>query len=151
MSQFKNNPDFNLYYSDTDSAYVDRPLPDHLVSNTEVGKLKLENIAERAIFLAPKFYCLDLGNGNIVSKVKGLSKDIKLDISDFERLLTYNSTLEKLQQKWFKSITEGTISIKDQLYTLKATGNKRELVYSNDILSGTRPYTINNDKSIIVH
>jgi len=25
---FKNNPDFNLYYTDTDSAYTDKPLPD---------------------------------------------------------------------------------------------------------------------------
>ena len=31
MSQFKNRDDFILYYSDTDSIYIDRPLPDYLV------------------------------------------------------------------------------------------------------------------------
>jgi spore cortex formation protein SpoVR/YcgB (stage V sporulation) len=56
MSQFKNNPNFKLYYTDTDSAYIDRALPDYMVSNTELGKLKLENICNKAIFLAPKFY-----------------------------------------------------------------------------------------------
>lgn len=33
MSQFKNNLNYNLYYSDTDSIYIDKPLPDHLVSD----------------------------------------------------------------------------------------------------------------------
>lgn len=31
MSVFKNNPDYNLYYSDTDSGVFDKPLPDHMV------------------------------------------------------------------------------------------------------------------------
>jgi hypothetical protein len=43
MSQFKNNPNFNLYYSDTDSIYIDKPLPDHMISSTILGKMKLEN------------------------------------------------------------------------------------------------------------
>jgi DNA polymerase elongation subunit (family B) len=33
MSQFKNNLDYNLYYTDTDSIYIDKPLPDDLVDN----------------------------------------------------------------------------------------------------------------------
>jgi hypothetical protein len=31
MSILKNNPDFNLYYSDTDSGIIDSPLPDHII------------------------------------------------------------------------------------------------------------------------
>lgn len=42
MSKFKNNPNFNLYYTDTDSIYIDSVLPDTFVSNNELGKLKLE-------------------------------------------------------------------------------------------------------------
>lgn len=37
MSAFKNNPYIKLFYTDTDSAFVQGPLPDHLVSNTELG------------------------------------------------------------------------------------------------------------------
>jgi len=44
MSQFKNNPNFNLYYTDTDSIYINKPLPAEFISSTELGKLKLENI-----------------------------------------------------------------------------------------------------------
>jgi hypothetical protein len=83
MSQFKNNPDFKLYYSDTDSAYFDRPLPDHFINNKVLGKLKLENVCNKAIFLAPKMYYLETEDGKIIYKVKGLSHEIELTRNDF--------------------------------------------------------------------
>jgi hypothetical protein len=66
MSQFKNSPDFILYYSDTDSAYINKPLPKHLVDSKTLGKMKLENIIDKAIFLAPKVYCLETEDGKII-------------------------------------------------------------------------------------
>jgi hypothetical protein len=55
MSQFKNNPLFNLYYSDTDSGVIDSPLPSCLVG-PELGQFKLEHVIKKAVFLAPKVY-----------------------------------------------------------------------------------------------
>lgn len=52
MSYFKNNPNFRLYYSDTDSIIIDTALPDYLVG-TKLGQVKLEHVINRAIFLAP--------------------------------------------------------------------------------------------------
>jgi DNA polymerase elongation subunit (family B) len=87
MTQFKNNLDFNLYYSDTDSIYLDRPLPDYMVSSTELGKLKLENVLDKAIFLAPKMYYLESEEGAIIYKVKGLKHEVELTLEDFNSLL----------------------------------------------------------------
>jgi len=95
MSQFKNNPEFNLYYSDTDSIYIDRPLPGDLVNSKTLGKMKLENILTDAIFLAPKFYCLLTKDGKLIHKVKGLSHDIELTIDDFNQLLYKDSLIKK--------------------------------------------------------
>ena len=142
MSKLKNNPDMTLYYSDTDSVYVDKPLDDSLVSSTELGKLKLENKITEAIFLAPKVYCLINEDNKYISKVKGLSHDVEVSYMDFLSLLNKEVTLEKVQTKWFKNFSEDTIKIKDQLYTLKATSNKRELVYENNLLRDTKPYYI---------
>jgi hypothetical protein len=50
MSSVKNNPNFNLYYSDTDSAVTDAPLPDFAVG-TELGQFKLEYVIKKAVFL----------------------------------------------------------------------------------------------------
>jgi DNA polymerase type B, organellar and viral len=76
MSQFKNNDNFNLYYSDTDSIYTDKALPEFLVNNKILGMMKLEHIINKAIFLAPKVYYLETENGKVIYKVKGLSHDI---------------------------------------------------------------------------
>jgi hypothetical protein len=57
MSQFKNNPDLKLFYKDTDSIYTNlspeemNKLYPGIVSNSGLGKLKLETISTKAIFL----------------------------------------------------------------------------------------------------
>ena len=149
MSQFKNNPKINLYYTDTDSAYTDSELDDDLISSTVLGKLKLENISDKAIFLAPKVYCLNTENNGLIYKVKGLKHEIELTMNDFENLLYKDVFLEKSQTKWFKNIEKGHISVLEQIYTLKVTDNKRELIYDkNNKLINTKPYIINNKKDI---
>nr|YP_010991015.1 DNA polymerase [Pappia fissilis]WOX61288.1 DNA polymerase [Pappia fissilis] len=138
-----------LYYKDTDSLFINKPLPDHLVSNTELGKLKLEYICTKGIFLAPKVYCLITIDNQFICKVKGLdTKNINLTLEDFKYLLYKDSKLEKSHMKWFKSFEAGTITVKEQLYTLKVTSNKRRLIYQDDIFVDTEPYIINNNKKI---
>jgi DNA polymerase elongation subunit (family B) len=99
MSQFKNNSDYNLFYSDTDSIYIDKPLSEDLVNSKILGKMKLENIIKKGIFLAPKVYYLLTEDEKMIYKVKGLSHDIELTIDDFNQLLYKNSYLQKLQIK----------------------------------------------------
>jgi hypothetical protein len=148
MSQFKNNPNYTLFYGDTDSVYTDTPLPDSFISNTELGKLKLERVCDKAIFIAPKVYGLLDENGNLIVKIKGLtsesSKDITLD--QLNDLLSKDHSLELNQEKWYKSIGTGNISVLEQIYTLKVTGNKRKLLYVLDKLVDTSPFIITQNK-----
>ena len=149
MSQFKNNDKYNLYYSDTDSVYIDSPL-DELLIGSNIGLMKLEYICDDAIFLAPKVYSLKTDNDEIM-KIKGLTSESisKIIFEDLLDLLNKDSKLESQQEKWYKDISSGKISIKDQIYTLKVTGNKRELIYDNNKLINTKPIRINNKKEII--
>ena len=39
MSYFKNNPDINIYYTDTDSIYTDSDIDESFIHNTALGKL----------------------------------------------------------------------------------------------------------------
>jgi len=150
MSQFKNNPNFNLFYSDTDSIYIDRPLPDYMISSTILGKMKLEYICNRAIFLAPKVYYLETEDGKVIYKVKGLKHEVDLTLSDFESLLYKDTFIKKVQNVWRKSLNEGHIEILEQLYTLKVTENKRKLIFDeNNKLIDTLPFIINEDKEIV--
>jgi DNA polymerase type B, organellar and viral len=149
MSQFKNNHNFNLYYSDTDSIYIDRPLSEHLVNSKVLGLMKLEYILVEAIFLAPKVYYLETEDGKTIYKVKGLKHEIELTKNDFEKLLVEQSILGKFQNKWIKNLSDGNIEVRNELYTLKVTDNKRQLIYNeNNELINSNPYIINNDKII---
>jgi len=149
MSQFKNNPNLNLYYTDTDSIYTDSELDKSLISGTLLGKLKLEHICNKAIFLSPKVYCLKNENKGLMYKVKGLKHEVELTMKDFDSLLYKDAFIKKSQTKWMRNLSEGQINLLEQLYTLKVTDSKRELIYNKKgKLVGTRPYVIDKNKAI---
>lgn len=145
MSYFKNNSDFNLYYSDTDSAVINKPLPDNLIGNA-LGQLKLENTITKAVFLAPKVYGLIDTEATEIIKAKGLTKDsIKnIKVSDLELLLRKDSIKSFSQEKSYKQLFNANISVLNTAYTLKATSNKRQHIYVNGIFDSTKPYNYNN-------
>ena len=140
MSLVKNNPKYNLYYSDTDSGVVDRPLDEALVGPL-LGQFKLEYIIKRAVFLAPKVYGFITADNEEVIKIKGIKNEMLKDIhiNDLEELLYLDSSRVFTQEKWMKSYQEGDITIKDLAYTLKITSNKRSAVYIENIFSSTEP------------
>lgn len=71
-----------------------------------------------------------------------------MTFKDFENLLVKDFIIEKTQTKWSKNLTEGKIHLLNELYTLKTTDNKRQLVYKNNKLVETKSYRINKDKTI---
>lgn len=145
MSQFKNNPKIKLYYTDTDSAFIsaDSEIDPSFINEKILGKFKLENKCKKAIFLAPKMYCLLLENGQEIIKVKGLKDTTLLQMKDFEDLLIKDSFKILKHNKWFRDLGNGKIIIKEQLYTLIATDNKRKIIYENNKITSTEPIILN--------
>ena len=147
MSQFKNNPNYKLYYSDTDSGVFDQPLPKELVGN-QLGQMKLEHVITKAVFLAPKVYALITDQAEQIIKAKGITTDqIKgINIADFEQLLYRDSSRIFNQSKLYKSLYGNNLpELKNTNYTLKATSNKRQNIYVNGIFDHTKPITYNNN------
>jgi hypothetical protein len=130
MTQFKNNPNIDLFYTDTDSIDINKPLPDKYIGK-DLGLMKLEYNFIEGTFLAPKVYGGLYSNDNnllkSITKIKGYKN--KLDYYDLKSLLNKETSLSLRQEKWFKDLSLGNITIKDQLYTLIPTLNKRELIY----------------------
>jgi hypothetical protein len=143
MSAFKNSGIFILYYSDTDSIFIDRMLPDGL-AGTLLGQMKLEYVIDKAVFLAPKVYGLITEDGKEIIKIKGInSKAIRangIGFSELSELLLEDTSRVYNQEKWYKKILEGSISVTDVAYTLKATSNKRQPVYIDGVYEATTPY-----------
>jgi hypothetical protein len=86
MTQFKNNPNIKLYYTDTDSIFTDSELDQFFIDDKVLGKLKLEYFCKEAVFLGPKTYCLKTNKG-LITKVKGLKNTDNLTLQDFKDLL----------------------------------------------------------------
>lgn len=84
--------------------------------------------------------------GETIIKIKGLTKDaIKKNNVTFEMLATLLSEDFKLtfnQNKWFKSLEKANIQNLEQVYTLKVTGNKRDLIYKGGKLVESKPVLI---------
>jgi DNA polymerase type B, organellar and viral len=145
MSQFKNNPDINLYYTDTDSIYTDSDIDSSFIHEKQLGKLKVENISEDVIFLGPKMYCLNTIDQGFKFKIKGLKSTAKLSLRDFKNLLFKNFKIEKSHTKWYRNLDQGKITLLEQVYTIKTTENKRKLIYDNNAkLIGTKAFKLDN-------
>ena len=58
-------------------------------------------------------------------------------------LLIKDKTLNLQHIKWFRSLVNSNITLKDQVYELQKTENKRIIIYNNDnIAVSTKPYNI---------
>nr|YP_010691070.1 DNA polymerase [Phellinus igniarius]WBU93171.1 DNA polymerase [Phellinus igniarius] len=141
MSEIKNHPDYILYYTDTDSAFLNRPLQDHLVDDKKIGLFKLEKMLKNFVALGPKVYGGIEIDGTEFTKVKGLKT--KVAVSQLEELLIKDSSTKVEQKKWFNNLTESTISVKKSAYSLKPTDSKRNLVFKDGKLVGTSNKVIN--------
>ncbi len=148
MSKFKNSKDYNLYYTDTDSIYIDKPLDSKFIGS-DLGQFKLENIFKYGIFLAPKVYGgllpanIDINPPLEITKVKGFKNHVKFN--QLKSLLNKNNSLKLEHEKWFRNIEEGNITVKNNCIRRFAppTENKRKLIYKNNKLIGTKAFIIN--------
>ena len=145
MSQYKNNPDYNIYYTDTDSIVIDKPLAVDKVGNN-LGQMKLEHTIKKGVFIAPKVYALETIDGEVIIKVKGVSRPVlqTLTYNDLQQLLIKDSIIKVNQEKQYKDLLAGKISVLEVAYQLRSTHNKRLDLYlmvgDNEIFNNTEPY-----------
>ena len=147
MSQYLNMPNYKVYYTDTDSVFLDKALPDNHIGQ-ELGQMKLEGVYDEAIFIAPKVYGAKSINENQIfeyTKCKG-AKNI-ISYYKLKSLLDgKNSHLQIEQEKWYRNMSHGSIQIKNEIYTIMKTENKRMLVYKesdkNSSPISTKPFVL---------
>src|ERR1700677_2550476 len=90
MMKYKTLPGYSIYYTDTDSIFINKPLPPHLVNSNELGfikneldKLKTKKI-DVGIFLGNKKYGLLYKNHSNVSEFLSVFSGAKKNSLTFE-------------------------------------------------------------------
>lgn len=122
----------NIYYSDTDSLYLDCKMDESDVDNSALGYFKLVNFYKTAIFIKSKTYYLRAENGEEIIRMPGLnSKDINLlSIKDYETLLLQdtNIILKDIERNRKVGFFESKLLISD--FTFYSYNPRRQRLYN---------------------
>jgi hypothetical protein len=144
------------FYSDTDSVFLQKPLPDYLIGS-KLGQMKFEGFIKKAVFLSSKVYYYVDAQDNIVIKYAGLTqsntKKQKKEIKDFldKKLFIENKYLE-LQLKQgnsLKSYQANYSGSRTQVYKVISKNKKKEIlkwVYTNPLWYYNKEETKDYDK-----
>ena len=89
MNKVLGDKEIKVYYTDTDSVVVNKPLPRELVSPTVLGKFKLEQSEiQRGMFILPKVYNLVLRDGSYKTKFKGIKEMKEQELGIYEEIIS---------------------------------------------------------------
>ena len=144
MADFLLNPNYKVYYTDTDSLVIDGELSPRFIHDKILGQFSLDFIYNDFLAVGPKVYGGtghdSNGNYDEFVKIKGFRNEYSFN--DFKSLLNIDSSIELNQDKWFKDISTGSIDIINQPYLLSPTDNKRKFVVENGMIVDTLPYEL---------
>ena len=118
-----------LYYTDTDSIFVDKEIPNHLIGN-DLGQLKDELngcIIKKAYFLGIKKYGYIDNNNKIHSIFSGVERN-SLIWNEIEQIANGFTIIKTSTVKFFKSFKNLNITIKNNLITSIEFKTRKEIV-----------------------
>jgi hypothetical protein len=90
-----------IYYSDTDSIVTNIELPESMVNNKDIGKLKLEHKVKEAYFISNKTYCIIDNNDELTKKTKGVNKN-QLTLKDYQDMYTKNKSITTVRKDFVR-------------------------------------------------
>ena len=118
MMKYKTLPGINIYYTDTDSIFVDKELPKHLIGK-ELGQMKeKKHKIKEAYFLGTQKYAY-INNENIVKSVFSIQGWIHPCIENYitwdevKQIVNHKNFTKQLPNQFVKSLQTLEISIKD--------------------------------------
>ena len=147
LHKFKIKYQKNLFYSDTDSLFLDIKMDDCDVDSNNLGFFKLVSKCQEGIFIKSKMYYLKLENDEEIKKGAGFDSS-KLSYEDYKYLL-YNDNVfidlkdNKLNKKHFLLNTSNKI-LND--IKIDSKNKRRKKIYGDQI--NTYPININNEIDI---
>lgn len=146
MIKYKTLPGYNCYYSDTDSVFLDKALPEELIGN-EIGEMKneLESLnaeyIDKAYFLGNKKYgyiYTDKDNIQRTSTVIAGADRNSLNFEDIESLSEGHTITKQYANTFNRNFNKMEITIKARTLNIHATTDKQ--LINNSYVS---PYILN--------
>ena len=76
MSRFLNRSGYDVFYTDTDSLFTNKPLSPEIIDDKKLGLMKLESQYNCFISIGPKCWIGVDKDGNVTCKVKGFNQKL---------------------------------------------------------------------------
>lgn len=135
-------PSDGLYYCDTDSVVLKKPLSDEVIHDTEFGLMKLEDNVVESYYVAPKRYAYISDKGETVKKIKGIPKEtVKLlPLESFgcgigifyNKPVKLKTALQRNVMSYSIEVVKKNMSVVDDKRAFSIDGNSIPIVISND-------------------
>lgn len=132
MYKYKIECKGEIYYTDTDSIFSSVEISKEYVSDSDLGKLKLEGLVEEAYFVAPKSYMVKYLDKTVM-KSKGFSSKL-VDMEDY--ISVYEGGEKDINYKNYFYINKSSLIIeeKGKKYTFRSNMNKRSKVFDINLV-----------------
>jgi len=132
----------NVYDKSNNSTNVSVPIS---TAVTALGRIYMSKFKMMFLKLGITLYYSDTDSFDIDQ----LLDQIYISFKELKLLLHKNKKLEIPQEKWYRDFSKSKIRIKNEIYSLQITDNKRKLIYNKqNKFIGTKPLIINNEKII---
>lgn len=146
ITQYINNDNLELYYTDTDSLDFKGDI-NIIKIGDNIGQIKYEGLFKEAVYLAPKLYVTEIDRDNKTvekSKARGLKDSSLFTLEQAKSLLHKNTLITINQEKWFRNFEKSEIKVKSEAFTIQSINTKREALYDeNNLWFDTKPVIIN--------
>lgn len=146
MIKYKTIPGISVYYTDTDSIFIDKPLPSNM-EGKELGQMKNElgfgNKIDKAIFLGSKKYGYVTGNTE-KSVFAGAKRD-SIPFDEIKSISLGNKIVKIYDNVFMRDVSQLDIRIRQRKITLKLSTDKK-LDNNNNYI----PIHINENKNMKV-
>jgi hypothetical protein len=120
-----------IYYSDTDSIVTDIEIPSQLLG-TELGLIKLEHKVKKGYFISNKTYLLELYDGTIIKKAKGVNNN-SLTLDDYINMYNNKKDIIATKTQSKANFSTGSVNIYNKNVTLRYNSyDKREKLFDKD-------------------
>lgn len=140
MMKYKTIPGIKIYYTDTDSIFTNKELPNWMVGD-DIGQMKDKlsgGWIKQAYFFGVKKYAYIDSVGNVVSVFSGLVRN-SLTWKDILQLANGETLYKEIPKQFNKALSKLEISIKHKWVHVKFTpdktliGNKFQHIHINEI------------------
>lgn len=133
IHKYKSKEEIGVIYSDTDSIFCAKELPENDIGKN-LGQMKLVEKIKKGVFVAPKLYFTENDQNQTKIRCKGVPSEY-ISTKNIEDLADKKSTQVKIEYEnlFFRNFSKLSITVENKKFSLNSAENKQ--LFNQEVLS----------------